>query len=379
MFLKKYIILFLLTVTVTAWMFVIPAAVQSRFKSVKAFKISNSSVITTVGCTGTVEAENKSVVSFPYQVKINKPLVSIGDKVVKGQKLFDIDEETTHQTLSTDTQNSSDTSSSSSDNSAQTSGNTSVSSDEALSALKEALSAGLITNDTYKSLKERITSGQIVSSAVSSQTVSAAVNKDDAEIISEIENYAKSPMAGVVTSIKDASEGPINAGETAAEITDLNSLIVKGSLDECNLKNVKAGQKVEITGTGFNGVCLGTVKKLYPVVDKVSSDSGTKSEVGVIVSIDSHNIKLMPGLTVNLTIKTCEKNNIVKIPYTSLQQDDYGNEYVYIFSGGQAVRRTVETGTEDSGGVEILKGIKKGDIVIDKSDGLSNGTYIKIS
>lgn len=366
--LKKYLCLFAVTVLLIIGSVFIPIGIKNSYKSVKAIKILKTSVISTVTCSGNVEAIVKREITLPYQVKINQNLFNIGDRVEKGNILFDIDETVTKQAISTNNENS-----------LMSETNTQMSSSNALNTLQEALNSGIITSETYNSLAEKIknNSGSINTSSDSSSSSGSKENEDAMETIKEC---IKAPMSGVITSIADGTGGITPAGTVVATISDLNSLQIKAMVDEKNVKNVKVGQTAIITGTGFSGSYYGTVKQIYPVVDKVTTENSTKNMVGIIVSINKKDCNMMPGASVDLTIKTSEKSNVIKVPYSALRQDNNGDEYVFIFKNGTAVKRMVTTGSEDDNGVEIVKGIQSGDIVIDdSSDSLKNGELVRLS
>lgn len=364
---KKYICLFVVTALLIVGSILIPIGIKNSYKSVKAIKILNTSVVSTVNCSGNVEALVKREIALPYQVRINRTLFYIGDRVEEGSVLFDIDETVTEQA------NANGEMFSKSENNEQ------MSSSDALSALQQALDSGIITNDTYNSLADKIknNSESTDTQADDSGSVSSGV-KDDA--MKTIKECIKAPMSGVITSIADGTGGITPAGTVIATISDLSSLQIKAMVDEKSIKNVKVGQTVIITGSSFSETYYGTVKQIYPVVDKVTTDNCTKNMVGIIVSINNKNCSLMPGASVDLAIKTSEKSNVVKVPYSALRQDNNGNEYVFIFNKGTAVKRMVTTGSEDGSGVEILKGIQPGEVVIDdSSDDLKNGDLVRLS
>lgn len=366
--LKKYICLFAVTALLIVGSIFIPIGIKNSYKSVKAIKIMNTSVISTVNCSGTVEALVKREIALPYQVKINQNLFNIGDRVEKGSILFDIDDTVTKEANATNSVTFS-----------KPETNAQMSSSDALNALQQALNSGIITNDTYNSLTDKIKNN---SESYETDTVSNSfINNEEKEnVIKTIEECIKAPISGVITSIADGAGGIIPAGTVVATISDLNSLQIKAMVDENNIKNVKVGQTAIITGSGFTETYYGTVKQIYPVVEKVTTDNSTKNMVGIIVSINKKNCNLMPGASVDLAIKTSEKSNVVKVPYSALRQDDSGNEYVFIFKNGTAEKRIVKTGSEDDSGIEIINGIKSGEIVIDDSpDNLKNGDLVRIS
>jgi multidrug efflux pump subunit AcrA (membrane-fusion protein) len=67
------------------------------------------------------------------------------------------------------------------------------------------------------------------------------------------------------------------------------------------------------------------------------------------------------------------------VPFESILQDDNGQEYVFAFKNGRAIRQNITTGDEYDTGVEVLTGITAGETIIDDPpDSLSNGSNISI-
>lgn len=373
---KKFLILFAVTVAAMSWLMVIPIGVEQSYTKVKTFKASTADVVNTVDCQGTLEAAVKEQITLGYQVKISKNYFNIGDNVKKGDKLFAIDRNVTLQALAYNGTANSDDNSTSSGSSSQ------ISSDDASSALKQALSSGIIAQSTYNNLLGQINksgSSSISVPATNSITTTSGTEADNEKALDSIETSLCAPISGVVTDIADGSTGITPAETSVATIVDMSSIQVKAQVNEDDIKSVKVGQQVHISGSGFTGTYSGVVKKIYPIAEDVTTLSGTSNMVNIIVSIDKPDANLLPGLTATLKIKVSEQQGIVTLPYDSIKQDDNGTEYVYVFKNGRAVRKNITTGIEDDNGDEILKGVNRGEIIIeDSSDTIKNGTNVRI-
>jgi RND family efflux transporter MFP subunit len=374
---KKYLIVIAFTVVAISWLMLIPVGVKQSYMQVKAFKASTSDVVTTVDCQGTLEAASQKQIIVGVPVKISKNYFNIGDKVKKGDKLLEIDRDVTLQTLAYSTAEST------SSISANSSSNSQITEDDAENALEQALSTGIIGQSTYDSLLNQINNSSGSSLSLPSSTSSSAASKtetDNEKTIDSVENSLFAPISGVITDISDGTTGISPAASALATIVDMSSVQVKAQVSEENVKSVKVGQQVHISGTGFSGTYTGVVKQIYPVVKSVSTLSGSSNTVDIIVSIDKADANLLPGLTANVTIKVSEQRGIVTLPYDSIKQDDDGTEYVYVFKNGCAVKRKITTGTEDDNGVEVLKGVSRGEIIIeDESDTVTNGTNVRVN
>jgi RND family efflux transporter MFP subunit len=365
--LKKYFLLLAFSVAAVSLLLIIPIGIENSYIKVNTIKASATDVFTSVDCSGTIQAADTERVTLGCQVKISKDYFQIGDHVNKGDKLLDIDKNVAYQSLANSNSSSLNRNNSTSSQ---------VSSAEAESALKQALSMGVIDQNTYGSIINQFNSSSDSSKSLPSASTSET---EDTKIMDSVEQSLYAPISGVLTNIEDGTSGFTPAGVTIAEISDLSSFRVKAQVEEKNIKDVKVGQQVLITGTGFNGTYSGVVKQIYPIVQNVSTTTGTDNMVYVIVNINNPSANLKPGLTADLKIKTSEQKGVITLPYDYIKQDDSETEYVYVFKNGHAVRKNVTTGIEDNDSVEIEKGIARGDIVIeDFSDILSDGTKVKI-
>ena len=372
--LKKYLILMSFTVAVISWLMIIPVGVQNSYTQVETLRAPATNVVTTVDCSGTLEAAIKANVTLGCKVKISKNYFNIGDKVKKGDKLLEIDKSVTLQALAYN-----DTAST---NSSSSSANPQITSGDAANALKQALSSGIIGKGTYSSLLNQIgnsSSGATVASTSSDSSTSSDTVTDSEKALDSVENSLCSPISGVITEIADGADGITPAATPVATIVDMNSIQVKAQVNEENVKNVKVGQQVVISGSGFNGTYSGEVKKIYPIAENVTTLSDTSNMVYIIVSINKPDANLLPGLTATVKITTSKQCGVVTLPYDSIQQDDNGTEYVYTFINGCAIRKNITTGTEDDNGAEVLKGVSQGEVIIeDPSDTITDGMSVRI-
>ena len=74
--------------------------------------------------------------------------------------------------------------------------------------------------------------------------------------------------------------------------------------------------------------------------------------------------ELRPGYSVSAQIQKKDQRAVWTVPYESVAQDDDGQEYVYVYEDGRAVRRDVVTGKEFPDCVAIESGISEEDLII---------------
>ena len=96
----------------------------------------------------------------------------------------------------------------------------------------------------------------------------------------------------------------------------------------------------------------------------------------VIASVEAPGDDIKPGFSVKARIVTQEKENVLIAPYETVGADENGNEYVFLYWDGKAVKTAVETGEEYDSGFEILSGIQEGDRLLYQPEQLSDGSRV---
>ena len=184
--------------------------------------------------------------------------------------------------------------------------------------------------------------------------------------------YAKiySPIDGVVLS-RAVDEGQTVASgfSTPTLFTiagDLTAMRVIANVDEADIGQVKDGQRVEFEVDAYpEDTFAGTVTQ-------VRLQATTTSNVvtyQVVIDAPNPDLKLMPGLTANITIYTLDKQGVMAVPVRALRFTPEGEKYRENTvwkqrPDGQLESAGVKTGVNDGVQVEILEGLSFGDRVV---------------
>lgn len=211
-----------------------------------------------------------------------------------------------------------------------------------------------------------------------------AYQKSKADRVKATENlgYAEiyAPIDGIVISREVEIGQTVVANMTVANIftiADLDNMQVIADVDEADIGQVKVGQRVTFTVDAypddvFNGKV--TQVRLNP------TEESNVITYEVVVSADNADHKLIPGLTANITIYTAESQNALIVPASALKfsPKDIDDEslpqkaqdaptdakaVVWTVRGGKLYPVAVTTGTNNGVNVEIVSGLKKGDVV----------------
>lgn len=148
--------------------------------------------------------------------------------------------------------------------------------------------------------------------------VSAQVDYDRA-IVNLNYGTISSPIDGVVIS-RNVDEGQTVAASfntpTLFEIaTDLKKMKIEASVDEADIGQVKVGQRVTFTVDAFpDDEFLGKVNQIWLKPTEVNN----VVTYTVVIDVENPELKLMPGMTANLTIFVSEEKDVLKVASKAL-------------------------------------------------------------
>lgn len=142
------------------------------------------------------------------------------------------------------------------------------------------------------------------------------------------ENYfIRAPYDGIIGRIS------VNTYEQAGSGTVIATIIGKQkianiSLNEVDAAKIRNGQSVKITFDAVENLnAIGTVS----VVDQVATVSSGVVSYGIKIKIDTEDERIRPGMSVNTTIITSQKDGVLIVPSSAVKKSGNQN-YVQIFT-----------------------------------------------
>ena len=373
-------------------------------------KVVSDTIKTTISATGTLEPVDQVEVGTQVSGDIAKINADFNSKVKKGQVIAELDKSKLQSTLKQATI---------SYKSAENDLNYKQSTYNRIKKLAENKSASAVE---LEQAEYNLNAAKLSVEQRKNEVAQAKLNLSYATI--------KSPIDGVV--LKRA----VDVGQTVAAsmsaptlfiiAKDLVQMKVMASVDEADIGQVKAGQRVSFTVDAFqNDTFHGTVQE-------VRLNPTTTSNVvtyTVVITAENPDQKLLPGMTATCTIVTQEITDAVTIPVKALKftpaegtpmmdpkdmprpqrpktAEAGGNfpppppgmgpggtpatgakkkhkkpklegNLVWININGKAAPRPVKIGLSDGVNVQILRGLNVGDSVITSQEVISTKSNIK--
>ncbi|MEZ7812751.1 MAG: HlyD family secretion protein [Paracoccaceae bacterium] len=167
------------------------------------------------------------------------------------------------------------------------------------------------------------------------------------------------PVAGKVMS-RNAQVGAVASasGQAMFTLTRDNALELRADVAEADLLRVKIGQSVKMRAVGTPESLTGSVRLIEPSID-------LRTRLGAVrISIDTPDL-VRVGMFVSAEVLAAERDTLA-IPVTAIGSTAEGAS-VMALQDGLVTRKQVTTGIRDSGMIEILSGLKQGDLVVTKA------------
>lgn len=219
---------------------------------------------------------------------------------------------------------------------------------------------------------------EYVKSGYRSQLEQAVIFRDT--ILKNLQKQEiRAEMDGVIIE-KLIEKNSLAAPATSAfVIGNINRLELEADILADNINKVKLGNQVEISGKSIGDAVLkGKVVKIAPAAKTVTSNLGiNQKRVPVKIEMTDGTGTLKPGYNVDVKIITDVKNDIIKVPDSSVF-DYKGKTSIFVVDNGKALLREVKKGIESGNFIEIQEGLKEEETILVKPDNnIKEGSKIK--
>ena len=340
--------------------------------------VARENLISKVSANGKIQAVKKVDISANVMGKVTRLAVKEGDAVKAGQFLLEIDPSRSRASV--------DGFSASLQALEQDATSAKARLDQAHKDFARAESnrkAGIISQAEFDLQRTNLTTAENGSQSAQRRADQARANLAEARVGL---GYATltAPMDGVVTARR------IEQGETAVigvqnqpgtvllTISDMSKVEAEMEVDEASIPTVKLGQKAMVRIDAYpNQSFEAEVTEVggSPIL-KANANEAIKFKVKVWIKSPPLTIK--PGLSAQADIFTGSRENVVAIPIQSLVTRELkakpgervvpgaprDEEGVYLMDGGKTRFVAVKTGLLGELSVEVLNGLKGGEVVI---------------
>lgn len=247
-----------------------------------------------------------------------------------------------------------------------------------LTAQKKAISTGkqAVQSDQQAIDLLRVGNSASGTNPISLQVSAASIAASEqnlAQLQEALGDYTvRAPFGGTLASVS-ASKGDTSSGTLATLVT--SQQVAQLSVNEVDAAKISTGQKATLTFDAIEDLTLtGSVAS----VDTVGTVSQGVVSYTVKIGLDTQDARVKPGMTVNASIITATKVDVLAVPSSAVKSTN-GRSYVLAFvppveasattytSAMAPEQITVVTGISDDTSVEIISGLTAGQQIVTRS------------
>lgn len=198
----------------------------------------------------------------------------------------------------------------------------------------------------------------------------AVISKEQAALTLS-KTQLRSPITGTIIAKLTSAGQLANIGTPVYQIGDIDTLKVVLPVPDHEIAAWKEGETVTLSL--YNSTREGKVSRIYPATNQ---STGT---IGVEVKIPNPKHDWFSGQVVKASKKIEGKSGIF-VPVEAVISRGETTPYVFLASGGKAVKTAVTIGELSDNKLEVLSGLKEGDQIIVKGvDRLFDGDPIELA
>ena len=237
---------------------------------------------------------------------------------------------------------------------------------------KVGLKDGTRAHERAKAARDSEIISQEVYDAALAQLESAEAQLMSAEI-----NYnytsVTAPFDGIVVERLVKLAENVTANQELFRFSEFDPLLCKIQVPEKELSRLRKGQTAHLNVEAWPDERFeASVLRISPVVDPAT---GT---IRVTLQVRARG-KLSPGMFARVFLVTDTHEKAVVMPKRALSIESLSDAVFVVNHEGQAVRRDIELGYEETDVVEVLSGLEVGErVIVVGQDGLTDGTPIQV-
>ncbi|WP_293749932.1 efflux RND transporter periplasmic adaptor subunit [uncultured Paraglaciecola sp.] len=182
----------------------------------------------------------------------------------------------------------------------------------------------------------------------------------------------RAPFEGVL-GLRQVSVGAlVRPGDAITTLDDLSTLKVDFNIAEVHLPSVAIGQNIRATSIAYPGETF--TGQILSIGSRV--DAATRA-IQIRANINNDDFKLRPGMLLQINLQKKLLNTLVLPEATLVPIED--KQFVFVVRDQAVTRTQVKIGLRKPGIVQIVSGLKEGDlVVVEGALKLRDGSKVKV-
>ena len=200
--------------------------------------------------------------------------------------------------------------------------------------------------------------------------------------------YIRAPFSGMISNRFVEQGDMVAPGAPVFILVQMDTMRVMAQVSEREFTRIVPQQEARLQVASLPQLIFkGQVVKKTPILDPVSRLATVE------IHFPNPEGRLVSGMFGDLEIVIGRKENVPRIPLSSVQYRATPGErgatsdeaatrdpYVFVVENGRAVRHDVVTGYQQAGQLEVISGVKPGDLLVVRGHhALENGSSVKVA
>lgn len=169
------------------------------------------------------------------------------------------------------------------------------------------------------------------------------------------------PFDGVVEARRTSPGEYLAMGQPVVSMVRSDRLRLTAGVPESRAREIKPGQQVEIRVAGVEEPIVAAVTRVSPIVTQ------TSRSVRIEADIPNPDHRLQAGLFAEADVIVDAYSQAIALPESAVTRFA-GVEKVWVVADGQATQKSIRTGRQERGRIEILDGLPVGSQVVADAD-----------
>lgn len=306
--------------------------------AVNTEKVSKTAINLDFSANGTFAANQDLIVAAENAGRVTRILVDEGSRVSKGQLIARIDADLLNVDVETAKANY-------------------QSAVRDLERYESAFKTGGVTQQQLDNARLNVQTTQ-------ARLQSANLKSSDANI--------KSPISGIINKRFVEQGSYVNVGNQIVEIVDVSKLKLQVTANESQVVQLKLGDQVAIKSNVFSGITF--TGKINFIAPKADNSLNFPVEVELSNNTDG---KLKAGMYGTAVFDFPDQAAAITVPRSAFVGSISSNK-VFVLEGDKAKERQVIAGRNLGDRVEVIEGLKEGELVITSGQvNLVDGTEVQ--
>lgn len=153
----------------------------------------------------------------------------------------------------------------------------------------------------------------------------------------------------------------VNSGTTLMTIANLARLLVEAHVNQADVAKLALKQDVKLSAESIKDEEMDA--EIFFIAPVATLKNNVKGFT-VQALIDKPNVRLRPGMTVQMNIPIAHAEDVVAVPVCAVFRGEGNSRVVYVLAGDKTEKRVVKVGISNTEHAQILQGVTEGEKIL---------------